>query len=132
MNAELASIKDVTRNNQAAGKIRLQWWRERIYDLYALPSSSFASSGPSRPDTLLLRALGQAIQKHNLTRRWFERLLDAREEDLDVEHFEKIEDLEIYAEKTASSLLYLTLECLNIRDNLSDRVARYWIHNKPQ
>lgn len=73
MNSEIATIKDTIRSNQATGKIRMQWWREKIYDLYVPPSSTRASQ-----ETFLLRGLEKAIHEHDLTRRWFERLLDAR------------------------------------------------------
>jgi NADH dehydrogenase [ubiquinone] 1 alpha subcomplex assembly factor 6 len=43
---------------------------------------------------------------------------------LDVDHPETLRELEVYAEKTASSLLYLTLECLDIREHTSDQAAR--------
>lgn len=73
MNAEVATIKDTIRNNPLSGKIRMQWWRDRINSMY---------NGKSHPeavqDTLVLRSLHQAINECNLTRRWFERLLDAR------------------------------------------------------
>lgn len=121
LNAEIATIKDSAYNNLIAGKIRMQWWRERIYNLY---ENSFA--GDKRrmeQSTPLLRGLEKAIQEHDLTRRWFERLLDARDLDLDREEVQTLAELESYAEQTASSLLYLTLECIGVRDDTADRVA---------
>ncbi|KAE9027370.1 hypothetical protein PF011_g2070 [Phytophthora fragariae] len=121
LNAEIATIKDSVHSNQITGKIRMQWWRERIYNLYEVS----ASAGAERPQqsTLLLRGLDQAVQQHDLTRRWFERMLDARDQDLDREEVQSLHELELYAEQTASSLLYLTLECLGVRDDTADRVA---------
>ena len=103
------------------GKIRMQWWRERIYNLYEVSGAT----GANRPEqsTLLLRELDKAVQEHDLTRRWFERMLDARDQDLDREEVQDLHELEAYAEQTASSLLYLTLECLGIRNDTADRVA---------
>ncbi|TMW56932.1 hypothetical protein Poli38472_002857 [Pythium oligandrum] len=117
MNAELASVKDSIRSNPATGKIRMQWWRENIYNLYS-PRATRAV-----PETMLLRALSKAIDDHELTRRWFERLLDARDEDLDTDQPHTLHELEVYADKTAASLLYLTLECLGVRDGAADRAA---------
>ncbi|OWZ18883.1 NADH dehydrogenase, partial [Phytophthora megakarya] len=121
LNAEIATIKDSVHSNQITGKIRMQWWRERIYNLY----DGSALAGANRPEqsTALLRGLDKAIQEHDLTRRWFERLLDARDQDIDREEVQNLHELELYAEQTASSLLYLTLECLGIRDDTADRVA---------
>uniref|UniRef100_K3X1A1 Phytoene synthase n=1 Tax=Globisporangium ultimum (strain ATCC 200006 / CBS 805.95 / DAOM BR144) TaxID=431595 RepID=K3X1A1_GLOUD len=121
VNSEIATIKDTIRNNQATGKIRMQWWREKIYNLYTSPSSS----GNPPQETFLLRGLEKAIHDHDLTRRWFERLLDARDDDLDTDQPLDLSDIEVYADKTAASLLYLTLECLGIRDDTADRVASH-------
>ncbi|KAL4140974.1 hypothetical protein PRNP1_014098 [Phytophthora ramorum] len=121
LNAEIATIKDSAHSNQITGKIRMQWWRERIYNLYEVSAS--AGAGRPQQSTALLRALDQGIQEHDLTRRWFERLLDARDQDLDREDVLSLRELEVYAEQTASSLLYLTLECLGVRDDTADRVA---------
>ncbi|CAH0492622.1 unnamed protein product [Peronospora farinosa] len=120
-NAEIATIKDSVHSNHITGKIRLQWWRERIYNLYE------RSTGTERPEqsTLLLRGLDKAVQEHDLTRRWFERLLDARDQDLDRNEVQNLQELEVYAEQTASSLLYLTLECLGVRDDTADQVAEH-------
>ncbi|KAG1708611.1 hypothetical protein DVH05_022238 [Phytophthora capsici] len=122
LNAELATIKDSVHSNQITGKIRLQWWRERIFNLYEVSSSVGQESRPEQ-STALLRALDKAIQEHDLTRRWFERLLDARDKDLDREEVQSLHELELYSEQTASSLLYLTLECLGVRHDTADRVA---------
>ncbi|RMX67951.1 hypothetical protein DD238_000522 [Peronospora effusa] len=120
-NAEIATIKDSVHSNHITGKIRIQWWRERIYNLYE------RSTGTERPEqsTLLLRGLDKAVQEHDLTRRWFERLLDARDQDLDRNEVQNLQELEVYAEQTASSLLYLTLECLGVRDDTADQVAEH-------
>jgi len=60
-----------------------------------------------------------------LTRRFLERLVDAREDDLDVVQYATLEDSVRYAESTASSLLYLSLECLGVRSDDADAVASH-------
>lgn len=119
MNAEVASIKDSIRSNHLTGKIRLQWWRERIFALYE------SQGAVASRETLLLSELERAVQQHDLTRRWFERILDARDQDLDVEQPFSLAELEAYADKTAASLMYLTLECLGVRDSAADRAASH-------
>ncbi|TDH68180.1 hypothetical protein CCR75_004467 [Bremia lactucae] len=123
LNAEVATIKDSTFSNLVMGRIRMQWWRERIFNLYDYS----VKEGNSRPtqSTALLRGLDKAIHEHNLTRRWFERLLDARDLDLNREEVLSMQELKTYAEQTASSLLYLTLECLGVRDETADCVAEH-------
>ncbi|CEG37048.1 Phytoene synthase [Plasmopara halstedii] len=123
LNAEIATIKDSTHNNPITGQIRMQWWRERIFKLY-----EFSSADEERgleESTILLHGLDQAIQKHDLTRRWFERLLDARDLDLNRDEVQNLAELETYAEQTASSLLFLTLECLGVRDKMADSAAEH-------
>lgn len=48
-----------------------------------------------------------------------------QDQDLDTDQPQELADLEDYAERTAASLLYLTLECLGIRDESADRVASH-------
>lgn len=118
MNAEVASVKDSIRSNHLTGKIRMQWWRERIYSLYEF-------QGEVSRETVLLQELENAIKQHGLTRRWFERVLDARDQDLDIDQPASMVELEAYADKTAASLMYLTLECLGVRDAAADRAANH-------
>lgn len=51
--------------------------------------------------------------------------MDTQDQDLDTDQPRELADLEVYAEKTASSLLYLTLECLGVRDNTVDRAGSH-------
>lgn len=48
-----------------------------------------------------------------------------QDHDLDTDQPQAVEEIEDYADKTAASLLYLTLECLGIRDDTADRVASH-------
>ncbi|DAZ99350.1 TPA: hypothetical protein N0F65_005201, partial [Lagenidium giganteum] len=118
VNAEIAGIKDTIRTNPATGKIRIQWWRDRINAMYTPEAGA-------PQETVLLRGLQRAIQEHNLTRRWFDRLIDAREDDLETHFIDELRELEVYSEKTASSLMYLALECLGVREDIADRCASH-------
>ncbi|CAM9519809.1 unnamed protein product [Hapterophycus canaliculatus] len=77
-------------------------------------TDTFAGEPPPLPICL---ALAEVVANHKgaLTRRWFDRLLDARMADLDRTQPETLEEMETYAENTASSLLYLFLELNGIR-----------------
>ncbi|EQC27795.1 hypothetical protein SDRG_14379 [Saprolegnia diclina VS20] len=116
-NIEIAKIKDSVRTNPGAGRMRIHWWRQRIHDIYTSPK-------PVK-DHFLLAELQSAIQRHNLTQRWFDRILEARELDLEMDQPETLLQLEHYAEKTASSLLYLALECVDVRDDTADVAAQH-------
>lgn len=137
LNVELASIKDGSISRQVGGaqfeesgasmalKIRVHWWRDAISQIYN--GESTTSSDPFTAGILsgmstscwnnpVVRALDYAVQEHNLTRRFLERLVEAREEDLDISQLESTLDALSYAESTFSSLLYLSLETTNVSD----------------
>eukprot|EP00559_Dactyliosolen_fragilissimus_P009622 CAMPEP_0184864826 /NCGR_PEP_ID=MMETSP0580-20130426/16111_1 /TAXON_ID=1118495 /ORGANISM="Dactyliosolen fragilissimus" /LENGTH=547 /DNA_ID=CAMNT_0027363747 /DNA_START=194 /DNA_END=1837 /DNA_ORIENTATION=- len=98
-----------------------------------LSSSLFTSNQYRNP---ILRSLSRAISEHQLTKPFLRRMIDAREADL---HFHEdtnttttttthsnlatLRDLLRYAEDTSSSVLYLSLETCNVRNDDADEVA---------
>jgi NADH dehydrogenase [ubiquinone] 1 alpha subcomplex assembly factor 6 len=135
LNVELASIKDGSVSRKVGGaqfedsggsmalKIRFQWWRQALNQIYGdAPVStqetasqdfleSMANSSWKNP---VVRVLNEAVHESNLTRRFLERLLEAREADLDIRQEESMDGSVLYAESTFSSLLYLSLETTNV------------------
>ena len=144
-NAELASIKDGPERRKVrpseetgaslAQRMRFQWWREALHGLYPGDDSSGGMNDTAGAEGFTLtmatsyghnpvvRALGRAVQESNLTRRFLERLLDAREADLDIRQLPTLDNAIMYAEDSSSSLLYLTLECCGVREDAADEVA---------
>jgi len=134
-NAELASIKDggerrrLGRNTETGSflplRMRMQWWREALAELY--PGDEAAATPEPSPEGFLnsttvscwsnpvVRALHHAVEEKQLTRRFLEKLLAAREADLDIQQMATMEDVVFYAEDTCSNLLYLALECAGVR-----------------
>src|SRR3546814_12992281 len=88
------------------GQIRLQWWRESVEEIYRGVPRRHEVVGP----------LAQAVTRHDLTRAHFDRVIDAREADLQDETPASVGELEGYCESTAAPLLYLCLEILGVRD----------------
>lgn len=113
-NHEVAKIAEVVREPMA-GRIRLQWWRESLDGLYA--------GAPRRHQ--VAEPLSAAIRRHDLTRADFERLLDARERDLEDAPPPSTADLERYAEATSATLVSLALEVLGARDDSSRAAGRH-------
>lgn len=105
-NFEVARIREVTRE-PVLGRIRLQWWRDAIAELYS-------GAAPRRHE--IVAALSVAIRDHKLSRAHFDALLNARELDLGEEAPASMEALEAYAEGTSASLILLALEALGIRE----------------
>ncbi|MBK1697755.1 phytoene/squalene synthase family protein [Rhodovibrio salinarum] len=113
-NLEIAKVAEVV-SEPMAGQIRIQWWREALDGLY---------SGAPRKHQVA-EPLSAAIRRHDLSRDLFERLLDARERDLDTDPPATLEDLEGYATETSATLVELACEVLGVRDEASRTAARH-------
>lgn len=133
-NAELASIKDGSQSKRpefnqtdgvgvtsAALKLRTQWWRNALKQIYgenvsetASPDDLVAALATSCWKNPVVRVLDEAVHDSDLTRRFLERLLEAREADLDVQQVDTMDDAVTYAENTFASLLYLSLETTDV------------------
>ena len=74
-NVEIAMIKDHTHGNAMAGRIRFQWWRDLLQEIYHGRVDGTGSMISTSP---LAQALRESIHRHDLSERWFDRSLDAR------------------------------------------------------
>ena len=113
-NAEIARVRDVV-SEPMLGQIRLQWWREAIDEIYQGRGRRHEVADP----------LAEAIRTHGLTRSYFERLIDARETDLDDTPPENMAALEHYAEESAAPLVSLALEIAGADAGALADVARH-------
>jgi NADH dehydrogenase [ubiquinone] 1 alpha subcomplex assembly factor 6 len=121
----------------------MQWWRDALHEIYdnsevastSSTNTSIAKRNATDPilsslsvaswHSPVVRALDVANRECNLTRRFLERLIDVRESDLDVNQYKTMADAVAYSEESASSLLYLSLECTGVRDDEADIVASH-------
>lgn len=115
LNIELASVRENARGNAAMGHLRMGFWR----DVVDKASSGGHSSHPLFP------ALKAAFSSHRHTKRWLDRLIDARDDDLDGRPPSTIADVEAYGDATAGSLLYLSLEACGVRHEHADSAASH-------
>ncbi|KAJ3414788.1 hypothetical protein HDV05_006035 [Chytridiales sp. JEL 0842] len=113
-NVETASIRDNVRDVMI-GRMRVQFWRDLIAKVYE-------GRPPEHPVAL---ALAQSLEETSLSQSWFRKILAAREEDLLETQYPTLTNLENYAESTQSSLLYLQLESLGIKDLHVDHIASH-------
>jgi len=113
-NHEIAKVPEIV-TEPMAGQIRIQWWREGLDDIYA--------GTPRRHE--VAEALAGAVKRHGLTRRAFDRLLDARESDLDDEPPATLDQLTDYAGETSATLVQLALEVVGARDDASMRAGHH-------
>ncbi|ORZ25993.1 Squalene/phytoene synthase [Absidia repens] len=95
--------------------MRMQFWKDTIDKVYA-------KKAPQQPIAL---ALEDALQHSDLSSMWFKRIITERMANLDDHPFMTIKDMEDYGENTASSLLYLQLESLGVRDVQVDHVVSH-------
>ncbi|XP_015980900.1 NADH dehydrogenase (ubiquinone) complex I, assembly factor 6 isoform X1 [Rousettus aegyptiacus] len=113
-NVELAQVKDSV-SEKTIGLMRMQFWKKTVDDIYS-------DNPPHQPVAI---ELWKAVKRHNLTKRWLMKIIDEREKNLDDKAYRNIQELENYAENTQSSLLYLTLEILGIKDLHADHAASH-------
>lgn len=131
-NAELASVKvSPERRRYVEGddavssvglQLRMQWWREALEEIFSNQDES-VSRIKNYEKNPVVRALARAVRKLQLTKRFLERMLDAREADLHIQQMKTVDNSIMYAEDSCSSLMYLSLECCNVRDDAADEVA---------
>lgn len=112
-NYEIARVRE-TVSEPVLGQIRLQWWRESI-------AAAF-EGGPVRGH-IVVEALTSTIRTLNLTRAHFDRLVDAREQDLDEAPFTSLAGLEDYADATSAPLVYLALESLGVCEPAAEKAG---------
>jgi phytoene synthase len=113
-NLEVARTAEVV-SEPMLGKIRLQWWRDALEEIHA--------GRPRRHE--VIEPLAAAVRAYGLTRAHFERLIEAREFDLEQEPPESLAGLEDYAEATSAGLVLLALEVLGPGDEAGRRAGRH-------
>jgi phytoene synthase len=104
-NLEVAKIREIV-SEPMLGQIRLQWWREAIDGIYR---------GTPR-DHAVVTALADAIDRHHPPSERFERLIDAREFDLEDRQPDTVKDLTAYVDATSGELTCLALHMLQVFD----------------
>ncbi|XP_070822560.1 NADH dehydrogenase (ubiquinone) complex I, assembly factor 6 isoform X1 [Chaetodon trifascialis] len=113
-NVELAQVKDSV-SQKTIGLMRMQFWKTAIEEIYR-------DDPPNQP---VSAELWKAVRKHDLTKRWLLRIITEREKDLDDKAYRNLQELEAYSENTQSSLLYLLLQCLGLKDVHADHAASH-------
>ncbi|XP_007532249.2 NADH dehydrogenase (ubiquinone) complex I, assembly factor 6 isoform X3 [Erinaceus europaeus] len=113
-NVELAQVRDSV-SEKTIGLMRMQFWKKTVEDIYC-------DNPPHQPVAI---ELWKAVKRHRLTKRWLVKIIDEREKNLEDKTYRNIQELENYAENTQSSLLYLTLEVLGVKDIHADHAASH-------
>ena len=103
-NSEISKIPELVRE-PALGHIRLQWWRDCMAMIY---SGSF----DQKLDNTLVSNLHNIINRFNLSRQLFEKLIDARFKHISAKTHQNEAALRTYAHETSATLCILMLEIL--------------------
>jgi NADH dehydrogenase [ubiquinone] 1 alpha subcomplex assembly factor 6 len=112
-NLELARTREQV-SEPMLGEIRLQWWRETI-------AGVFAGTPRQHP---IAQELAAVVTRYGLDRDPFERLIDARTQDLYEVPPADLAALEAYADATSASLAPPCLALLGVSDAESVSAAR--------
>ena len=111
-NLEIALVRDSV-TEPMLGRIRLQWWREALAELYE-----------GRPrHHLVLESLAALHARAPLSRATFERLIDARETEFDDIIPADLAALETYADATSGDLIRLAAEAAGLDPSSGDVAA---------
>ena len=101
-NVEVARVRESVREAMA-GMIRLQWWRDTL---------QAAAEGKPVDHHPIAGPLGVLIREYGLPLECFERLLEARERDLDAKAPADLAAAETYADDSSGTLTALALRLL--------------------
>lgn len=99
--------------------MRLQFWDETIEQLFG---KSPEKPTPDHPVVKELK-LALAVDNNKLTKRYFERLINCRKRP--NVNFLTLKDLETYAEESVSSVNYLILEILGVKNVNADHAISH-------
>ncbi|KAJ9250809.1 hypothetical protein DTO207G8_5801 [Paecilomyces variotii] len=122
LNISLSMVPDTT-SSYTIGLMRLQFWRDTI-------TRTLSGSPPKEPVAILLAAAISDLDartggRARLSKGWFMRMINAREQSLANTPYPDMAALESYAENTYSTLLYLTLSALPLTSVTADHLASH-------
>jgi phytoene synthase len=118
-NLEIAKIREIV-SEPMLGRMRLQWWRDAIDAVY-----DGAPHGGAPPHHPVALALAEAIPRHELSRHLFERLIQARELELEETGFATLSQLVAYAEGSSGALSQLAIQTLGGAGEDAQTAARH-------
>ncbi|KAH7067468.1 Squalene/phytoene synthase-domain-containing protein [Paraphoma chrysanthemicola] len=121
-NVDVARVADTT-STPTIGMMRMQFWRDTV-------TKALAGSPPKEPVAILLAKAAEDLHersdgKARLSKNWFHRIINTREQHLSNPPYPTLSALESYAENTYSTMLYLTLSALPQASLTTDHIASH-------
>lgn len=96
---------------------RIQRWKNGVEYLYG--GSYFGKL----EDNPTLRLLKHVVERHSLSKVYFDRIIRGREIDVNMKNYPTMKSLEDHVEMSCGSLLHLVLECDGITQNTSENTS---------
>lgn len=116
-NVETAGIVDKVTDRRYA-ELRFGFWRQQLDGMFNTEQGNDQNSPPA------ILELSRAHRRIGFSRGWFDNILDAREQEMGFQA-RTIAQLEDRLEATQSSLLYLSLEAVGVRDAQAQHAASH-------
>lgn len=101
----------------------MQFWRDAV-------NRALSGTPPKEPVAILIAQAAESLQtrtdgRSRLSKSWFLRVINTREQYLSNPPYPSLTALESYAENTYSTLLYLTLQALPVASITADHLASH-------
>lgn len=109
-----------------AGHLRMKWWKDAVTGIYNTHSKreepcfhDFISGAyeASQLQSPIVRSMQLTVSNCQLTKQWFDDMIQAREHDLENDYVVGLEEILRYADDTVGSFLRLSLECCGVTTN---------------
>ena len=97
---ELAKVPELV-SEPMIGAIRYQWWRDAVAEIY---------DGKAVRQHEVVVPLAALISECDIPRFWLDKLIDARERDLDPRPFSDLDDAKAYCRETSGVLMQLAVK----------------------
>ncbi|KAF2825950.1 hypothetical protein CC86DRAFT_382916 [Ophiobolus disseminans] len=121
-NVDVARVADTT-STPTIGMMRMQFWRDTV-------TKALVGTPPKEPVAILLARAAEDLHersggKSRMSKNWFHRIINTREQYLSNPPYPTLTALESYAENTYSTMLYLTLSALPQASLTTDHIASH-------
>jgi phytoene/squalene synthetase len=130
LNYELMSIKKSNQDPRIS-QIKLTFWKEQLDKIFKISNS--VKNNKEIESSMLLRLqepisneILQVVKNYNLSKSWFNRLIDGRKSFLATDQFKNMDELERYGDAQMASIYYILLNCMKVNNNIDcDHVASH-------
>ena len=122
-NIELMSIKK-SRYDQNLSQIKLMFWKEQVDKIFQISKGNEVTG--NKLNEPVSSELLSMVKTHDLSKAWFNRLIEGRKKFLSTDQFKSMDELEKYGDSQMASIYFILLSCMKVRNNVDcDHVASH-------